>query len=569
MLQTHVLVVSAAPHVPDVRGQALCQAIREDLGLPVEAVRTAFVYTIHTSWARAELEEARRVLFTDAIVQTSYWNRRPPEPCHWIVQVGLLPGVTDNVGRTATEALADIYRRPLPGAVYASSLYLLRGALAYSDVERLVRELLANPLIHQWRITAAEAWHDDPQAFLPPPVAGEEKPPQVATISLADDDAALLRLSEARLLALNLEEMQAIRAYFRDPAVQARRRAYGLGGAPTDVELECPRPDLVRALQAQDLQQPPSRTTTANGGVRTVIRSLFQHLHRRAPPSGMRRGRATVDMAASRCFTDNAGVITFNDRLEPVRSRWRPTTPPRALDPYAGALTGILGVNRDPLGTGMRLPGCIFNADVLLLCADPFYEERPAAPPPAPQAPCSTRACSGASEHGANQSGIPHRQRLPWSSTTATSASPSCSAALAGPHPPARLGGRAGPPQARSALATAIVMAGGPHRQGRHPRRHLLLRVPSTRRQPGLGGAARRPLHPEAKALRLSPRSPATGGSTPASPTTAREGCLSSSVGEMAVLSRAGLRARTWPGPRSSTRASIPGRSCFRSPRSA
>ena len=36
---------------------------------------------------------------------------------------------------------------------------------------------------------------------------------------------------------------------------------------------------------------------------------------------------------------------------------------PSALDPYGGALTGIVGVNRDPFGTGMgaRL---LFNTDV-------------------------------------------------------------------------------------------------------------------------------------------------------------------------------------------------------------
>ncbi len=42
---------------------------------------------------------------------------------------------------------------------------------------------------------------------------------------------------------------------------------------------------------------------------------------------------------------------------------------PSALDPYGGALTGIVGVNRDPFGTGMgsRL---IFNTDVFCF-ADP------------------------------------------------------------------------------------------------------------------------------------------------------------------------------------------------------
>ena len=48
----------------------------------------------------------------------------------------------------------------LQGEVYTSSLYLLRGALQRQDVERVVRDVLANPLIQQWRITAAADWQD-------------------------------------------------------------------------------------------------------------------------------------------------------------------------------------------------------------------------------------------------------------------------------------------------------------------------------------------------------------------------------------------------------------------------
>ena len=80
--------------------------------------------------------------------------KRPPMTCDWIVQVGFLPGVTDNVGRTAARALEDIAHHPFQGEVYTSSLYLLRGALPRRDVERIVRDVLANPLIQQWRITA-------------------------------------------------------------------------------------------------------------------------------------------------------------------------------------------------------------------------------------------------------------------------------------------------------------------------------------------------------------------------------------------------------------------------------
>ena len=51
-------------------------------------------------------------------------------------------------------------------------------------------------------------------------------------------------------------------------------------------------------------------------------------------------------------FKDNAGVIKFNDDWAIV-FKVETHNSPSALDPYGGALTGIVGVNRDPFGTGM------------------------------------------------------------------------------------------------------------------------------------------------------------------------------------------------------------------------
>ena len=76
---------------------------------------------------------------------------------------------------------------------------------------------------------------------------------------------------------------------------------------------------------------------------------------------------------------------------------------PSALDPYGGALTGIVGVNRDPFGTGMGAK-LIFNTDVFCF-ADPF---RTGKLPPKILHPL--RIFEGVREgveHGGNKSGIP------------------------------------------------------------------------------------------------------------------------------------------------------------------
>ena len=356
MKQVNILMVATQPHMPDVRGVALQQTLQDDLHLRVDEVRTASLYTIHAPLTPADLEEARQVLFTDAVVHESFWAQRPSMTCDWIVQVGFLPGVTDNVGRTAARALEDITHRPFQGEVYTSSLYLLRGALARRDVERIVRDMLANPLIQQWRITAAADWQDRPEAFLAPPVAGIDKSPEVHTISLERDDQALVHLSQEGLWSLSLPEMHAIQAYFRDAQRQQQRQAYGLGTEPTDVEMEalaqtwsehCKHKIFNSTIQYCD-----------EHGRETVIHSLFKSFIVRATEEIGQRVNWLVSV-----FHDNAGVIKLNDQWNLVMKVETHNTP-SALDPYGGAITGIVGVNREPFGTGK---GCrlLFNTDVL------------------------------------------------------------------------------------------------------------------------------------------------------------------------------------------------------------
>ncbi|MCP4725865.1 MAG: phosphoribosylformylglycinamidine synthase, partial [bacterium] len=72
-------------------------------------------------------------------------------------------------------------------------------------------------------------------------------------------------------------------------------------------------------------------------------------------------------------FKDNAGVIKFNDRINLVYKAETHNTP-SALEPYGGALTGIVGVNRDPMGTGLGAD-LLFN--VWGYCfGSPFYEKK-------------------------------------------------------------------------------------------------------------------------------------------------------------------------------------------------
>lgn len=391
--QVHVLVVTARACMPDVQGKALQQTLQDDLRVSVGTVRTASLYTIHAPVTPDDLEEARQYLFTDTIVQESYWNQRPPGDFDWIIQVGFLPGMTDNMGRTATEALEDIRSHPLQGTVYTSHLYLLQGRLQRREIERVVTDTIANPLIHQWRITASADWHDGVEAFLPPPVAGVDKTPQVEAISLNRDAEALLHISQERLLSLSLAEMQTLQAYFQQ--AQTQRQPYGLQPHPTDVELEvlaqtwsehCKHKIFNSTIHYRDEQ-----------GQETTIHSLFKsYIVRATNEIGQR-----VDWLRS-VFHDNAGVIKFNDQWNLVMKVETHNTP-SALDPYGGAITGIVGVNRDPFGTG-KGSQLLFNTDVLCFAPPDYAETLP------PRLLHPKRVFKGVHrgiKDGANQSGVP------------------------------------------------------------------------------------------------------------------------------------------------------------------
>ena len=394
MKQVNILVVATQLPMPDVRGVALQQTLEDDLHLRVDEVRTASLYTIHAPLMPADLEEARQVLFTDAVVQESFWAKRPPMACDWIVQVGLLPGVTDNVGRTAARALEDIAHQPFQGEVYTSSLYLLRGALPRQDVERIVRDVLANPLIQQWRITAAADWQDRPEAFVTSRGWHRQITGGAHHFSRTGRSGAGAPESGRALVTQPARDA-------RDPGVFSRCTATAAAAGiwtrtePTDVEMEalaqtwsehCKHKIFNSTIQYRD-----------EHGRETVIHSLFKSFIVRATEEIGQR----VDWLVS-VFHDNAGVIKLNDQWNLVMKVETHNTP-SALDPYGGAITGIVGVNRDPFGTGK---GCrlLFNTDVLCF-APPDYAQ-----PLPPRLLHPKRVFKGVHrgiKDGANQSGIP------------------------------------------------------------------------------------------------------------------------------------------------------------------
>ena len=176
------------------------------------------------------------------------------------------------------------------------------------------------------------------------------------------DDDALMQLSREGQLYLQLAEMQTIRQHFRD-----------LGREPTDVELE---------TIAQTWSEHCSHKTLAGriayrdeNGERQFDNMLKETIF--AATQKIRERLGSDDWCVS-VFEDNAGIVRFDENVN-VAFKVETHNHPSALEPYGGANTGVGGVIRDIMGTGMGAkPIC--STDVFCF-APPETPMRDALPP--------------------------------------------------------------------------------------------------------------------------------------------------------------------------------------------
>ena len=394
------IVVGLLDDVKDPRGERVRREIREHLGIELEQVRTLDVYTVDADLSADEVEAAAAGPLSDPVIQRYAVNHPLARDFDVLIEVGFRPGVTDNVGRTAREAIQYLTGRPFAAgeAVYTSVQYLLKGHLDKPTAERIASGFLGNGLIQRWDIvTAGEFDREKGVRVTVPKVTGDTRP-EVREIDLGVDDDMLMKISRDGMLALNLDEMKTIQAHAADPAFAAARAAVGLGAKLTDVELEalaqtwsehCKHKIFSALIEYEDEQ---GRTESINSLFKTYIVGATRDI---------RAAKGENDFCLS-VFKDNAGVIAFNEDWSVV-FKVETHNSPSALDPYGGALTGIVGVNRDGMGTGMgaRL---IFNTDVFCF-ASPFYDK--SLPPRLLHPRRIFEGVVEGVEHGGNKSGIP------------------------------------------------------------------------------------------------------------------------------------------------------------------
>ncbi len=339
------LEITLKPDLFDAEGERIRKKAKTYFGLNLTQVRTIHILTIDANLSALQFDTIQKEIFSNPVTQISSYDSLPV-PFDWTIWVGYRPGVRDNPGSTAIEAIEDFLALKFgPNeAAYTSQRYCLVGdELSRKDADRIAAELLANDLIQQWKIYAAQEWNTQEGIGLILPKVTLAHKPMVTTVPI-DSDAVLKEVSDQRNLALNPNDIATIRSYFLNPDVQTDRSAVGLTD-PTDVEIEYvsqARSDHCNHNTFRGL----FRYIDLSSGDEEIVDNLFKTCIE-APTLALKKKKPWVVSV----LWDNAGAGRFDEDHHFVITGETHNSPSN-MEAYGGAITGIVGIYRDPMGTG-------------------------------------------------------------------------------------------------------------------------------------------------------------------------------------------------------------------------
>ncbi len=334
------LDIKPAPDQPDSDGLRVAQEAAES-GLPGPwRVTASRGFLVEGPLSADDVEAAAAAVLVDPVVERFRVRPCPAEggdgPAA-TVHVFPKPGVTDPEAESALALLRDLGH----AAEAARSIRSYRVEGPADQLPRLVQRVLANEAVEQAVV--------GPLAL---DRLGAGRPYEFVLVVVpirAMDDDALQKASRDGQLSLSLAEMRTVQAHFRDQ-----------GRDPTDAELETIAQTWSEHCSHKTLRgKIDFDGTIVDNLLKTTIFAATKELD--------------LDWLVS-VFSDNAGIVRFDDEYD-VCFKVETHNHPSAIDPYGGSNTGIGGVIRDALGTGLgSKPIC--NTDVFCVAPPDFPPDR-------------------------------------------------------------------------------------------------------------------------------------------------------------------------------------------------
>jgi len=338
----------------DARGNHVKNIAKDYFGIELESVKSVRVLTADNKLSQDKALFLQNTL-TDPVTEHSSY-----EPLFKVVDgavwVGWKPGVKDNTG----DVMGEMFRSRYPDdstKFFSSDYFVLKPnkKLNEADLNTLGKEM-SNFIVQKFKTFTRNTW--GPEGIGKNiPLVGMHREPGFKEYSFRD--LTLERLSEisdTRQLFMNPDDLPTIIKYFSQKDFITKRQAAGLGGPPTDVELE-----YIAQARSDHCNH-----NTFNGkffyhdlstGDNMVVSNLFKECIK-IPTEKLAKELPFIKSI----LWDNAGVAEFNEKALYVVTGETHNSPSN-MEAYGGAITGIVGIYRDPLGTGRgaRLVGGAFG----------------------------------------------------------------------------------------------------------------------------------------------------------------------------------------------------------------
>ncbi len=318
-----------------------------DLGIvSVSKVQVHHIYNIAGDLTEKQVRMICKELLVDKITQTYTASADQTSSPKYskknlhCVEIAYNPGVMDPVEHSTIKGIRDlrdcsklISSNSLLGietvqSVHTAKKYLLYGNIAKRELNTVVEKILSNKVLQH---VVADVVGEGAR----PALAVNKKSIPIIVSLIDASDRKLMQISRKGQLFLNLNEMKAIQRHF-----QKRKQN------PTDCELETIAQTWSEHCYHKTFRGNIEYQCSENGKTKTkMVRNLLKSTI----------VKATNEINKSWCvsvFYDNAGVIKF-DKDSNVCFKVETHNHPSALEPFGGANTGIGGVIRDILGTGL------------------------------------------------------------------------------------------------------------------------------------------------------------------------------------------------------------------------